>query len=200
MSEPFSAFFKLVIERERLVAWLEDRPLPASTWSDWREIGGAWYSDGGPRDISEWPDAELAGSVGAADRRLAAFASNRAALKRLVIDDAMQMFLGQVFYDADSREFVAGTFEYSENLEELIVFLAVARGAAAYLGPQVRGVALIHDFVIRSEEVCALDLGPGNRSTFVGPERRAAAVAVFQTIWDRVQKVQQGRNELDAIR
>jgi hypothetical protein len=200
MSELFSAFFKLTIERDHLVRWLEDRPFPARRWSDWRGIGGAWYSSGGPRDISEWSDTEVADSVGGADRRLAAFASNREALEALVIGGGNVAFLTQVYYDSESREFVAGTFDYSENLVDFIVFLAVARSATAYFGPQAHGVAVIHDFIVRAEEVCALDLGPGDRSTFLGPERLAAAVAAFQPIFDRLQKVQLGRNELDALR
>jgi hypothetical protein len=48
--------------------------------------------------------------------------------------------------------------------------------------------------------IAAIELGPDNRSRFVGPERRAAAIAVFQPIWDRVQKLRQGRYELDATR
>ena len=200
MSEPFSAFFKLIIEHERLVGWLADRPLPARKWSDWRGIGGVWYSDDGPRDISEWSDAAVADTVGRADRRLASFASNREAVEALMIGSGNQAFLTQVFYHAESREFIAGTFAYSENLEDLIVFLAVARSATAYFGPEAHGVAVIHDFVIRAEKVCALDLGSGDCSTFLGPEQLAAAIAVFQPIWDQLQKVPIGRNELDALR
>jgi hypothetical protein len=130
MSEPDAAFLNLRIDRAAIIAWLDDRPPLASNWSDWRSIGGEYYFNGGRRDIADVPDAELKEHLADCDAQLRGYATNREALRQL-FDPSEDPFLIRVSYDAERREFIAGSLAYSENLGDYIVFLAVARRRGA---------------------------------------------------------------------
>ena len=214
MSEPDAVFLKLKIARPDLLRWL-DAPVPrASQWSDWREIGGSWYFKGGPRDINDISDEEMLAQIAACDRTLSGMGSNRAALRQ-IIDGAEAPFLKRASYDAQSHEFVAGNLTYSENLLDFIEFLAVARGAASFLGSEGSGVVLIRNFIWgdpNSEPArAAMRLGPGTTSSFMAEHERESAVGAFQEIADAMLQIAQtmgedGSNapapidELDALR
>jgi hypothetical protein len=130
MSESDAAFLKLGIDRDALIAWLDDRPPPATNWSDWRSIGSEYFFEGGRGDIANFPEAELNGRLADCDRQLRGYATNREALRQL-FDPSEDPFLIRVSYDAERREFIAGSLAYSENLGDYIVFLAVARRRGA---------------------------------------------------------------------
>jgi hypothetical protein len=118
MSEPYSAFVKLQIERVALVAWLEDRPPLASTWTDWREIRGEYYFKGGRRDIAEVSDLELRGDLADCDTQLRGYSSNRAALRGL-LDSADEPYFTRIVFDSKRREFIAGSLSSPRTQNEL---------------------------------------------------------------------------------
>ena len=208
MSEPDAAFMKLKIERADLVAWLEDRPPPATDWSDWRDIGGEYYSgNGGHHPIADIAAAEFSGYLADCDKQLRRYATNRQALREL-FDPSEDPFLFRVSYDEARREFVAGSLGYSENLIDYIIFLTVARGATARLGPNGYGLAIIHDFMwgdASGREIgVALRLGPGAKSEFMAGAEVASAAGAFQPIADEILNAAPfpppTHNELDTLK
>ena len=206
MSEPDSAFLKLKIDRADLVAWLEDRPPLASGWTDWRSLGGEYYFKGGRRDIANAPEAELAKDLADCDAQLRGYATNRAALRELLVSDD-EPYMTRIAYDPEQREFVAGTLTYSENLFDFIVFLTVARGAARRLSPDGYGVAAIHDFIWGAQDEqatrAALRLGPGDKSEFMAASERASAAGAFQPIAHEILAAPSpppSHNELETLK
>jgi hypothetical protein len=207
MSEPDAVFLKLEIERANLVAWLEDRPPLASNWRDWRGVGGEYQFDGGRGDIADVPEFELNRHLADCDAELRRYATNREALTKL-FDPSEDPFLIRVAYSAERREFVAGSLAYSENLYDFIVFLTVARGAAARLAPDSHGLAVIHDYIWGGEDGkatrAALRLGPGARSEFMAAGDLASAAGAFQGVADEVLHAKPfpppTHNELETLR
>lgn len=214
MSEPDSAFMTLKIERSDLVAWLEDRPRLASSWTDWRNIGNQWYFKGAPAEIS---DAELAQTLAECDAVLRSFESNRAALRQLLFSGefflnsvAEAPFFDRLTYDQQQREFVAGTLAYSENLSEFITYLTIARGSARSLQADGSGMVVIHDYIGGNNgTVAALRLGPGDKSEFMAEADLTNAVECFQPIADEMLAdaaaadaghPPQTHNELDTLK
>jgi hypothetical protein len=189
MSEPDAAFLKLEIARADLVAWLDDRPPPASNWRDWRDIGGEYQFDAGRGDIADISELELNRHLADCDAQLSRFATNREALREL-FDPSENPFLIRVAYDSERRLFVAGSLAYSENLYDFIVFLTVARGAAARLATDGHGLAVIHNYIwgrpAERTTAVALRLGPGPRSEFMAVGELASAGGAFQPIADEI--------------
>jgi hypothetical protein len=205
VSEPDGAFLKLQIDRADLVAWLTDPPPSASAWRDWRSIGGEYYfGEDEHRPLAEFTDAEMGEILAQCDKQLIGYPSNRDALRdRLVSTD--EPFLTRIAYDPDRREFIAGVLAYSDNLYDLIVFLAVARGAARRLKPDGHGAVVVHNYIFidAKETTTALRLGPGDRSDFMAPADFASAAGVFQPIADEVLKGEPfppARNELGTLK
>jgi hypothetical protein len=207
MSEPDAAFMKLKIERADLLSWLEDRPPPASGWSDWRDIGGEYYGAGGHHDIADIPAAEFNGYLAQCDAQLRRYATNRQALREL-FDPSEDPFIIRVAYDEARREFVAGSLAYSENLCDYIVFFTVARGAGARLAADGHGLAVIHNFIWGRPDArvtrAALRLGPGANSGFMARGELASAAGAFQPIADEILNAKPfpppTHNELDALK
>ncbi|MDH7796084.1 MULTISPECIES: hypothetical protein [unclassified Beijerinckia] len=184
MSEPDAAFLKLQIGREPLVRWL-DSPTPlASTWQDWRSLGGQWYFGGDVKDIQQASDAELKEVIDDCDARLGK-QTNRSAL-RGILKSAEAPHLSRSAYDAKAREYVVGSLTYSENLMDFVVFLTVARGAAVFLQSDDYGIAVLHNYIWGDENEritqAALRLGPGPRSEFLPEADWKSAAGAFQTI------------------
>ena len=207
MSEPDAAFLKLEIERAALVAWLDDRPPPASNWRDWRGIGGEYQFDGGRGDIADLSGLEWNRHLADCDAELRGYATNREALTKL-FDPSENPFLIRVAYNEERREFVAGSLAYSENLYDFIVFLTVARGSAARLGADGHGLAVIHNYIWggpdeRTTRV-ALRLGPGPRSEFMAAGELASPGGAFQGIADEIMNAKPfpppAHIELDTLR
>lgn len=205
MSEPDSAFVKLRIERARLVAWL-DAPTPRATrWRDWREIGGQWYLEGGVPNLNDVSDAGLAKRLEECDGTLSGLPTNRAALRAL-LDTGEAPALRRISYDPQTRDFVAGNLIYDENLIGFLAFLTVARGAAAFLGPEDHGVAVIHNYVFGGETervtLAALRLGPGGTSSFLSQAERGSAAGAFQSIADEMMSDVEPKaiDQLDALK
>jgi hypothetical protein len=204
LSESGGAFLKLQIDRPALITWLEDRPPMASTWSDWRSIGGDYYLSGGQRSIAAVSDAALDRTLAESDTQLRIYPTNRAALREL-LDSGDEPFLTRVVYDPQRREFVAGSLSYSENLGDYIVFLTVARGAAARLPPDGYGVVVIHNFIWSDEKTtrAAMRLGPGQKSEFMAAPELASAAGAFQAVADEVltaKSTPPTRNEIDTLK
>jgi hypothetical protein len=117
------------------------------------------------------------------------FPTNRAALRNVIeFENAPRLAV----YDISSREFVVGSLIFSEHTTDFIVFLTIARGSAAFLGPDGYGVAVIHDYVFSPDgeqaTVAALRLGPGASSSLLEKREQPNAVAAFQDIGDEMLK------------
>lgn len=204
MSEPDGAFLKLRIARPDLVRWLDSPPALASRWLDWRSIGSQWYFAGGPRDIHSVSVVQLLQTIAECDVTLGRAATNRQALSS-ILDAAEAPEFRQAAYDPGTQDFVAGTLTYSENLNDFIVFLAIARGAAAFLAPDGHGIAVIHNYLWGGEDEqitqAALRLGPGNQSGFMDEAEGRSAGGAFQALAE--QMLAGGRptaDELDGLR
>lgn len=204
MSEPDGAFLKLRIARPDLVRWLDSPPARASGWLDWRSIGGQWYFDGGPQEIRSISMMQLVRTMAECDAMLARAGTNRQAL-RGILNAAEAPQIRHAAYDPRTQDFVAGTLTYSENLNDFIVFLAIARGAAAFLAPDGHGIAVIHNYLWGGEDEqitqAALRLGPGNASGFMDEAEGRSAGGAFQALAD--QMLDQTRppvDELDSLR
>ena len=185
MSEPLAAFCKFRLDRATLVRWLDAPVPPASRWADWRDIGGRYNLEGGVRDIRDIPAAELAQKVLRSDEDLRAYPTNRAAL-RAILATAEMPHLKRAAYDPATRDFVAGSLTYSENLIDYMVFYTVARGIEAYFGPDDYGIAVIHNYIWGDDRTThsALRLGPKAHSEFMKASERGSAGGAFQGIAD----------------
>lgn len=204
MSEPYSAFLKLEISRENLARWLA-APVPAaSRWPDWRAIGGQWYLSEG-RDLATCSDQDLGKLIAECDARLERHVDNRAAL-RAILQSAEADNIKVAAHDRAGTHFVAGSLTYSENLYDLVVFFALARGAADFLDPGGRGLAVVHDYLWgeegERETVAVLEMvGPGGSEfTPIGESGKAASVfeAMVETMLDAKDDPQfHPRDQLD---
>jgi hypothetical protein len=85
---------------------------------------------------------------------------------------------------------IAGSLSYSDNLDDYIVFLTVARGAATRFRADGYGVVVIHNYLWGrpNERITktAMRLGPGERSEFMAASELASAAGAFQPIADEV--------------
>jgi len=186
MSEPYSAFLKLQISRENLARWL-GAPVPAaSRWSDWRSIGGQWYLSEG-KDLAASSDQDLTRLISECDAMLVRHQDNRAAL-RAILKSAEAENIKVAAYDRTGTHFVAGSLTYSENLYDLIVFFAVARGAADFFAADGRGLAVVHDYLWgeegERETVAALELAAKGGSAFLASEAHGHAAGAFEAMVD----------------
>jgi hypothetical protein len=198
MSEPFSAVAQVTIERPALVAYLNDAPSRASGWSDWRRIGGEWHG-------FSW-DNDLPGYLASVDRRLTE--SYRHAVRHLIAPDIVPG-TERCAYDAPHRRFTFATLMISENLEELLMFFAVARGLAKYIDAGATGFAVVQDYLWGqpAATLAVLQIEPG-RSAFLDAHAdaaihqrcAAAATAVFDDIKAAAGAPGRVIDELDALR
>jgi len=184
MSEPYSALLRLQLPRERLARWLA-APVPAaSRWNDWRSIAGRWRLPGGV-DLAASSDVELGEFLSDCTAMLARHAENRAALAAL-LESAQAENIRVAAYDRAGAYFVAGSLTYSENLYDLVVFLAMARGAADFLEPGEHGVALVHDYLWAEdgerETVAAVHLAGKGDSGFMTPAQAGETAATFDAM------------------
>nr|WP_180167097.1 hypothetical protein [Stenotrophomonas sp. SbOxS2]NYU00127.1 hypothetical protein [Stenotrophomonas sp. SbOxS2] len=206
MSEPYSALLRLRLPRERLARWLA-APVPAaSRWKDWRSIAGRWRLPGGA-DLAASSDVELGEFLADCNAMLARHADNRAALAA-ILQSAQAENIKLAAYDQAGACFVAGSLTYSENLHDLVVFLAMARGAADFLEPGEHGEALVHDYLWAEdgerETVAAVHLAGKGDSGFMTPAQSGETAATFDAM---VELMLEGaddpqftpRNQLDRI-
>lgn len=194
MSEPESVFVKLKISREALTRWLHAKPSPATRWQDWRTIGGEWYLGRGHGPLADASDDALESILRGADDRLARFSSNRELLGMLLIHSAEAPELWLSAFDQGGENFVAGSLTYSENLEDFIVFLALARGVADYLGPADHGHAIVHNYIWGSEEeqetTAALQMLPSGESRLLPDAEQPEVAAIFLPVADALMEGQ----------
>ena len=183
MSEPDAAFLYLQTDRAPLVAWLDAPPSRATRWNDWRRIGGQYYFGNDPEDVAVVSEDKLRETLAECDEQLNRFATNRDALQALLVAYA-RPGSSRIALDPSRREFIAGNILYAENFTEYVVFLAVARGAAAALGAGDTGIAAIHNFIWGQEEehrtLAALRLEHGDRSEFMAGAALTAASTPFR--------------------
>jgi hypothetical protein len=181
MSEPQSAFLKFRIDRARLVEWLNAPVAPASRWADWREMGGQYYNEG-IQHLRDFSDIDMAENITKADGSLRRYRDNRAAIA-YVMSTAEAPQLKRACYQAATRDFVAGSLTYAENLIDYIVFYAVARGVEDFLASDDCGLAVIHNYIFgsapRRTTHSAMRLGPGARSAFMAADEIGSAGGTF---------------------
>jgi len=194
MSEPESAFVKFKIGREALTRWLDAKPSPASRWHDWRAMGGEWYLGRGHGPLADASDDALDGILRGADERLAHFSSNRELLGLLVVHSAEAPELWLAAFEQGGENLVAGSLTYSENLEDFIVFLALARGVADYLGPADHGHAVVHNYIWGSEEeqqtTAALQMLPSGESRLLPEAEQPDVAAAFLPVAEALMEAQ----------
>ena len=198
MSEPFSAIAQITIERPALIACLEDTPSRATDWTDWRQIGGDWH------DFS-W-DTDLPDYLAQVDKRLAG--SYRHVIRHLIEPDILPG-TERCTYDAPHRRFTFATLMIAENLEELLMFFAAARGLAKYMEAGATGFAIVQDYLWSqpAATLAVLQIEHG-RSAFLDAQTdaaiyqqcAAAATAVFDDIKAAAGAPGRVIDELDALR
>ena len=182
MSEPFAALAQVTIERPALISYLDAPPQKASHWRDWDRIGGPWHG-------FSW-DTDLPPLLGRVDGWLGA--SYRQAVRR-VLEYAEAPALGRCSYDEGSRRFTFGTLTLSENLNDIVLFFAAARGLAGAMRDAQSGFALVHNYLWDNGDgtLAVMGLGANGYSHFLDAERdapayaqhRRDAVAVFGEIY-----------------
>lgn len=206
MSEPYSAFLKLQMSRENLARWLAAPAPAASRWSDWRFIGGQWYLFEG-KDLGASSNQDLGRLISECDAMLARHPDNRAALGA-ILKSAEAENIKVAAYDRTGTCFVAGSLTYSENLYDLIVFFAVARGAADFFETDGRGLAVVHDYLWGEEDeqetVAALELAGNGGSVFLASEELGQAAGAFEAMVDAMLEGKEDpefhpRNQLDNL-
>jgi hypothetical protein len=131
MSEPLSAFLKFRIDRVRLVQWLDAPVLRASRWTDWRQMGGKYYNHG-VQELSDYSDVDMAATIAKADGALRRYRDNRTAVRDIMSAAEAPQFK-RAAYQSETRDFVAGSLTYSENLIDYIAFYTIARGVEALM-------------------------------------------------------------------
>lgn len=206
MSEPISAFFKLRIERSRLVQWLDSPVAPASRWTDWRDMGGQYYNAGN-KDFRDCSDIDMARITAECDASLCRCRDNRIALQGIMRTAEAPQYK-RASYRADTRDFVAGSLTYAENLINFILFYAIVRGVEGFFAPDESGVAVLHNFVWGGPEEqvthSAVRLGPGARSGFMRADEMASAGGAFLPIAEEMMsqdsKPPAAIDELDSLR
>lgn len=207
MSEPNGAFLRLTMPGEALAAWLEQRPAPASSWSDWRDMGGYVYEGGDNVAFAEASDATVSGMLSQSDAILARYATVRDALSDL-FDADLPPYLKHFRHDPEAGTFVAGSAMFAEEMTFGVAFLALARGASAFFGPDDQGVAVIHNYVWGVDEehmtYAGVGMGPGPVSTHLSGDQRTTAAVEFEDVAIEMAEGFEGGpprefNDLDAI-
>ncbi|MBI5263030.1 MAG: hypothetical protein HY852_14565 [Bradyrhizobium sp.] len=190
MSEPFAALAQVTIERPALIRYLDARPRAASQWDDWNRIAGRWHGFSWESDLPK-VFARVDSWLGDSYRHAV----------RGVLEPSEAPALGRCSYDEATGRFTFGTLTFSENLNDIVFFFAVARGLAGYLRDRQSGFALVHNYLWGNGErtISVMGLGPENHSYFLDPEKDASAyeahvldaLAVFDDIWQGYAKLGQ---------
>ena len=166
-------------------------------------MGGSWYFDGGVGELRDVSAGELAQKLAHCDRILGNARDNRKALQGIVEMNGGINY-GRACYNGATRNFVAGTLFYSENLIDHIVFLTLARGASDVSAPGALGLAVIHDYVFGEPDTqAALRIGPDGASSLLDGAAKAEAAETFQALADEMLATEeQARtiSELDTLR
>jgi hypothetical protein len=198
MSEPFSAVAQVTIGRGALISYLDATPKSSRQWDDWSLIGDEWY------DFS-W-ETDLTRTLEAVDRRLKR--SYREIISDFVETDEIMPGCERCSYDEASELFTFGTLMFSENVEDITLFFAVARGMADFMQGEEAGFAVMRDYFWGEPPwTVALDLAAG-RSRFLDPQADAAsferhvgaAVAVFDDIKEGGGDLARVINQIDSLR
>jgi hypothetical protein len=165
MADFFSAVAQATIERGTLIAYLEAAPIPASRWTDWARIGGAW------NDVA-W-DADLPAYLASVDERLTD--CNRDVIRGLIEPD-IAPGTQRCDYDAATQRFTFATLMFSVNLEDHLLFFATARGIAGWMRDDQTGFAVMQDYLWSAppRTVAAMAIGPGGRAGWLDAQADAA--------------------------
>jgi hypothetical protein len=158
--------------------------------------GRRYYNHGGVQDFADYSNADMADAIARSDANLSRFRDNRTAVWD-IMRSAEAPHLMRASYRTDTRDFVAGSLTYAENLIDYIVFYAVVRSAATFLGPDDYGVAVIHNYVWGRDRTThsALRLGPGVRAAFMA----ASAGGVFLEMAEEMMRDQNPPAVIDEL-
>ncbi|HLH90215.1 MAG TPA: hypothetical protein VKX28_17330 [Xanthobacteraceae bacterium] len=150
MSEPYAGLAQVAIERAALMSYLAAQPQKASHWHDWEGIGGRW------RDFA-W-DTDLPPVLSRVDSWLD---RSYRQVVRSVLSWSEAPAIGRCVYDEAAHLFTFGTLTLSENLNDILLFFAAARGLAAHLRDDQSGFALVHNYLWRGggETLVVMGLG-----------------------------------------
>jgi hypothetical protein len=168
MSEHYSALAQVTIERSELIAYLEGVPSLTGRWDDWAALGER--SEGGLERID----------------RCLEMGAYRYQIRRIFQKcDSMGRFCR---YDDAPKIFTFGTFFFSDNVDDLAFFFAVARGMARYLHGTESGFAVVDKVLWGDGPRAVMEISPG-RSRFLDeaadlayPLRLEQATAAFEAL------------------
>lgn len=124
--------------KEALIGWLDRKPEPASSWTDWRDLGGHLRDDGADVPFAEASEAAVTEILSESDAILAVYGTVRDALSDL-LGAELPPYLKHYRYDSSAGTFVAGSAMFAEELTFGIAFLALARGASRLAGQDGSG-------------------------------------------------------------
>ena len=149
MSEPYSFVLRAKIARPRLDAYLAAKPFPASLWSDWEDLGGTWYN-------FDWTRDKPRLIAGTDDDLL----KEDNYLSYLRTESRHPIHAKRIEYDNTSNIFLAAELTASENINEIVFFLAIARGVTKFMSDDDRGFAIVHDSLWWKGNLAAISLMP----------------------------------------
>jgi hypothetical protein len=156
MSEHYSALAQVTIDRKALVEYLAGVPKLTGAWGDWDALGD-----------------RVRPGLGRVDQWLAMGAYRYQVRRMFQKCDSIGRFCQ---YDEPSKTFTFGTFFFSEDLDDLAFFFAVARGLERYLRGVESGYAVVDQILWGDGPRAVMEIGAGY-SRFLAPEPGGAYVA-----------------------
>jgi hypothetical protein len=187
MAEHYSALAQVTIDRPELVAYLEGIPRLTGHWDDWCALGERTY-----------------GGLARVDRRLGQ-GTYRYQIRRIFQTcDSIGRFCR---YEESTRTFTFGTFFFSEDVDDLAFFFAVARGLTRYVHGGQSGFAVAEKILWGDGPRAVMEIGPG-RSRFLDAARDEAYAARLEqagATFEALKRAYSGENpvpvdELDCVR
>jgi hypothetical protein len=166
MSEHYSALAQVTIDRHELVAYLEGVPQQTAHWDDWGMLG-----------------SRTMGGLARVDHRLA-MGAYRYQIRRIFQGCAS---IGRFCQYAEAtKTFTFGTFFFSEDVDDLAFFFAIARGLSRYMRGSESGFAVAEKILWGDGPRAVMELSAG-RSYFLDadidtayPARLQQATAAFE--------------------
>jgi hypothetical protein len=165
MSEHYSALAQVTIDRPELIAYLDGIPRQTGHWDDWGVLGERTY-----------------GGLARVDQRLS-MGAYRYQIRRIFQGCASIGRFCQ--YDDAVKTFTFGTFFFSEDVDDLAFFFAIARGLSRYMHGSESGFAVVEKVLWGDGPCAVMEIGAG-RSLFLDedidtayPARLQQATATF---------------------
>lgn len=149
MSEHYSALAQVKIDRSELIAYLEGIPRLTAHWDDWGILGERTY-----------------GGLARVDHRLS-MGAYRYQIRRIFQGCAS---IGRFCQYADeTKTFTFGTFFFSEDIDDLAFFFAIARGLSRYMHGGESGFAVAEKILWGDGPRAVMEIEAG-RSLFLDPD------------------------------